>query len=212
MNNINQLTAAIRSSDTPPVASMHEVVMKKEELLKALIENKAKHDAIFEAAVAGYWDTAKEAIATKRNELSIAIKEFTEDVEIQFGRTEKKIDAKEILPTALAVKSLQWNSYLNLVYPENHTKDYERAIRMMSASIYDEVRLSEQEFDQYVLNNWEWKNKFITSNSFYVDKAKGLQYVTTTGCYLPNTEYGNAYDAIKLRSASNVLLSGCAIF
>jgi hypothetical protein len=154
---------------------MHEVVMKKDELLKALVENKAKHDTIFDAAVAGYWELAKEKIDEKRKQLNEAITIFHEDVSTDLKRIEAKVQAKETVPHAINSKGLDFSFSLNLAYPENHTKDYERAIRMMGASIYDEVRLSEQEFDQYVLNNWEWKGKFTASNLGYVNKARTLR-------------------------------------
>jgi hypothetical protein len=152
-------------------ASMSEVVMKKDELIKALIENKAKHDALFEASVIGYWETAKAQLKEKQKELTVALSEFKEDAETQINRTFNKAENKQPLPNRLEIKGFAWSSSLSLAYPENHTKDYERAIRMMHASIYDEVKLSEHEFDQFVLNNWEWKARFVTSNANYLSNA-----------------------------------------
>ena len=154
-------------------ASMNEVVMKKEELIQALLENKARHDTLYEASVIGYWELAKEKLEEKKKTLDKAVEELRDDVFHQLGKIEKALEAKEILPHAVSFHGFKWDSTLNLQYPENHTKDYERAIRMMQASVYDEVRLSEHEFDAYVLNNWDWKNKFMVSNTLYLDKARG---------------------------------------
>jgi hypothetical protein len=210
---MNQLLGTINPNEK--IASMNEVVMKKEELLKVLIENKAKHDTIYDAAVVGYWDAAKDRLTQKRKELSTALKEFGEDVDTQFSRLSKKIEAKEVLPYSIAVRGLQWATNLDLVFPENHTKDYERAIRMMQASIYDEVRLSEQEFDSYVLNNWDWKEKFIASNTFYVNnfRTKGLKL--TTGFAGPQGATGPAglagYANAREEAIGSLAVSGCAI-
>lgn len=193
------------------LASMNEVVMKKDELVKVLEENKAKHDVLYETAVAGYWELAKEKLAEKKGKLDAALEELKGDVLHEVGKLEKKLDAKEVLPYSIACHGFKWDSALGLVYPENHTKDYDRAIRMMKASIYDEVKLSEGEFDAYVLNDWEWKQKFLLSNSGYVDTMRtrygvkgmvGKKLSNSTGCY------NSAVDG----AVEQFAISGCAAF
>jgi hypothetical protein len=205
---MNQLLGTINSTEKP-MASMHEVVMKKEELLKVLEDNKAKHDTLYEVAVAGYWDTAKERLEKKKRELSEAITYLKDDAKISFGRLEKKLDSKEQLPYSIEVKALRWNTNLELLYPDNHTKDYERAIRMMRSSIYDEVRLSEQEFDSYVLNNWQWKDKFLTANSFYITNAISK---SLTGTYIASA--GDSDNYVRARNVANngLAISGVSLF
>jgi len=56
---------------------------------------------------------------------------------------------------------------VSLPTPEDHTKDYERVIRMLEMSTADEIQISEQQFSQYVLNEWGWIQKFTTTNSLY---------------------------------------------
>lgn len=165
----------------PPKASVHEVVMKKEELLNALLENKAKHDEVYAAAVAGYWDTAKEVLEKKRKELTEAVGNYTQDVQTQISRLETKVVEKEVLPNYLSVKALQFVVRLDLNYPEDHTKDYERAIRMMQASIYDNVKLSAEDFSRYVLNDWEWRESFVTSNAGYVSRSQTGMFYAVSG-------------------------------
>jgi hypothetical protein len=155
-----------------PKASMSEVVMRKHELVNILKENKEKHDILFDTAREEYWETAKQITSEKQKKLGLSVKEFQEEIDFQINKLNKKIENKETLPYQLAVKTIAWDFGLNLVYPENHTKDYEKAIRMMEASIYEEVALSAEEFDSYVLNNWEWKQKFLVSNSYYLNNRK----------------------------------------
>lgn len=193
----------------PPKASVHEVVMKKEELLNALLENKAKHDEVFAAAVAGYWDAAKETIDKKRKELSEAVGYYTQDVETQLGRIQKKVDEKEVLPHMLSVRSLQFNIGLDLVYPEDHTKDYERAIRMMQASIYDNVKLSSEDFSRYVLNDWEWRDSFILSNAGYVGRSQTGAFFAVSGASLA---LGSGYDAGRAATNNAIKARGIKAF
>jgi hypothetical protein len=58
---------------------------------------------------------------------------------------------------------------LNLPLPENHVKDYDRAIGILDASLDTEFELSSTEFDQYVNDDWKWKES----------------YMTVSGCYMP---------------------------
>jgi hypothetical protein len=211
--NHNIFAAELKTTEPKSFASMHEVVMKKDELVKALIENKAKHDALYEASVIGYWELAKEKLEEKKKTLDKAVEELKDDVNHQLGKLERKLEEKELLPHAVAFHGFRWDSSLGLQFPENHTKEYERAIRMMNASVYDEVKLSEHEFDSYVLNNWEWKNKFVVSNSLYLDKARGSSgflavsglslysgaLPTTTGSYYANAR-AEAFNTIGSNS------------
>lgn len=51
--------------------------------------------------------------------------------------------------------------------PVNHTKDYDRVITMLEMSVDDEIELHEDEFAQYVMDDWRWKQQFLTSNAAY---------------------------------------------
>lgn len=56
---------------------------------------------------------------------------------------------------------------LALVEPQDQTRDYDRAIRMMEMSQDEVVELEEHDFAQYVLDDWSWKRQFLLSNSNY---------------------------------------------
>lgn len=197
-------------TQVPKFASMSEVVMKKEELLQHLITNKAKHDVVLATAIAGYWDTAKEKITQKQKRVTEELNEWKEDADRGFARFYQKIEAKEELPSHVSIKHFAIDTSLGLIYPQDHSKDYDRAIRMMQASIYEEVQLSVDEFDSYVLNNWEWKQNFLVSNAYYVNarRSKGgvLKYSgqsNVTGAL--RTSYDTASDdAVKLFQVSGM--------
>lgn len=61
--------------------------------------------------------------------------------------------------------------YFQLTQPVDQTKDYDRAIGMLTMSLDTEIELTEQDFACYVLDDWGWKRQFLTSNSFYSKTA-----------------------------------------
>lgn len=190
---------SLTTTETPTMASMSEVVMKKDELLKYLVENKAKHDVVLATAIAGYWDTAQTQMEKRKQKFYAQLDEFKGDIEREFQKVTDKIAQKQELPASLSIRAINIDAHLGLAYPEDHSTDYDRAISMMKSSVFEQVRLSVDEYDAYVLNNWEWKKRFITSNSFYVDTMRlkntisGMSY---TGC-MPSAYARASEDTIK---------------
>lgn len=57
---------------------------------------------------------------------------------------------------------------IELPEPVDHTSDYDRVIRMLEMSVDEEIELTSVEFDQYVMDNWSWKEFVFATNSSYV--------------------------------------------
>jgi hypothetical protein len=182
----------------PTLATMNEVVVKKQDLLTRLIENKAKHDVILATAISGYWELAQTMLQRKEKELNEKVAEWQGECGRTFEKYYTKVEKREELPQQVSISTMSLNLNLGLVYPEDHSQDYERAIRMMQMSVFDEVKLTVSEFDAYVMNNWEWKRNFLLSNRGYVDsiRLKGVMCSGMsapsyfTGCY--SDTYANA--------------------
>lgn len=166
--------------------------MKKQELLSRLIENKAKHDVILNAAISGYWEIAQTVLQSKQKKLSEQLAEWQSECDLTFEKYYRKVDAKEELPVHVTLKAIAFDSALGLVFPQDHSRDYNRAIAMMQSSVYDEVQLTVDEYDAYVLNNWEWKKNFMVANSLYVNAVRGkLGSGMYSGCMSPHSLTGN---------------------
>jgi hypothetical protein len=58
--------------------------------------------------------------------------------------------------------------FINLPVPEDHTKDYDRIIKMIEMDSRAEIELTESEFKMYVMDDWNWKAQWTTSNSAYL--------------------------------------------
>ncbi len=191
----------------PQFATMNEVVMTKEELLSRLVDNKAKHDIVLAAAIAGYWDTAKTQVESRKTKLFKSVEEYKSDVEREIDKILKKIEEKSELPAALNISFLDINTSLGLSYPQDHSEDYNRVIAMMQSSVYDKVKLTTVEYSQYVLNNWTWKKEFINGSSTYVDLTRTKSLKMITGCLV---SYASGYGNNLNTAYNNLMLSGSA--
>lgn len=56
-----------------------------------------------------------------------------------------------------------------LTEPYDPTFQYDRAIKMLEMSVDDVIELTSQHFGQLVLDKWDWTERFVSSNSTYVD-------------------------------------------
>ena len=54
--------------------------------------------------------------------------------------------------------------------PQDHTADYDRAITMLGMCVDKTITVQAHEFDQYVMDNWNWKAAALTANTFYANK------------------------------------------
>lgn len=59
--------------------------------------------------------------------------------------------------------------HLDLPIPEDHTEDYDRAIQMLVLDSRENIELNEQEFRQFVQDEWDWKRQWQFSTSSYVE-------------------------------------------
>ena len=116
---------------------MHSVKVNRNELLDIVKRNKEKHVAEFNEAVEDY---KKAAVKVMTENLSLATTGELESI-------------AKIKPLASR--------------PNSYETSYERAIRMLELSVEDVIEVEEDVFNQLVLDEWEWKASFTTTNTFY---------------------------------------------
>jgi hypothetical protein len=51
--------------------------------------------------------------------------------------------------------------------PQSYESSYARAIRMLELSVDDIIDVEEDVFNQLVLDEWHWKNSFVTAGAMY---------------------------------------------
>ena len=59
---------------------------------------------------------------------------------------------------------------LGLTEPISYVQEYDTAIKMLQMSTEDVIELTQQEFQQYVEDQWSWKRNFVASTSIYNNK------------------------------------------
>lgn len=52
--------------------------------------------------------------------------------------------------------------------PQDHTEDYDRVIQMLEMSVDEHVEIEQQEFSNYVQDDWDWRRSWSASNSKYL--------------------------------------------
>jgi hypothetical protein len=78
-------------------------------------------------------------------------------------------ELKQMLAEAKAGKRIRRS--IQLTPPMNQTSDYDRVLKMLDMTTDDVVVLSEEDFAQYVMDEWRWKEQFSQINSTYSARA-----------------------------------------
>jgi len=64
------------------------------------------------------------------------------------------------------------DQYINLPLPVDHTREYDRVIKMIKLDTRSEITLVEEEFAQYVMDDWTWKREWVGTVSNYTAIAE----------------------------------------
>jgi hypothetical protein len=111
-------------------------------------------------------------VTVKKNELLAAIRKNRDGHRAEFETAQKGYRTAVIaeLDTMLkdACKGRKIRRAIELVEPQDHTKDYDRVIRMLEMSTATEIVITEKQFSQYVLDEWGWMANFKGSTSRYL--------------------------------------------
>lgn len=98
-------------------------------------------------------------------------------LEAQIGYRRKVIEVLEAR-LADARNDRPINTFIQLTAPVNQTKDYDRVIKMIEMGIDEVIELDEEEFSQYVLDQWQWQKSFAASNKLYANSVGATAYLS----------------------------------
>ncbi len=94
------------------------------------------------------------------------------------GYRELAIAALELsLQHAKAGKKIRQS--IQLEEPANQTKAYDTVIRMLELTTEADVVLTHREFKQYVMDEWDWMDQFVMSNTRYVSSENSKTYMAS---------------------------------
>ena len=112
------------------------------ELIKKLKENREKHYENFETALVVYRKKVIEVL----------------DEALEAARTGK-----------------EYKTYFNLVKPENMLDEYDEVIGMLEMSLgttSSTIELTQDQYRNYVLDNWSWSKLFAVNTLSYVGSSQ----------------------------------------
>lgn len=136
---------------------MREVKVRRDELLVKIRENRIKHVAEYDEAVAGYKEAAAEAIDSATAKLKRQVEELR---------------AGEVIALTAVM--------FNLRVPQNHSKDYDQVIAMLEMSVDDELSIRSDEFACYVMDDWDWKGDFLDVSNSYKSSSSSSSRSSTS--------------------------------
>ena len=55
--------------------------------------------------------------------------------------------------------------------PADHTKDYDRLIKMFELASETKFKLNEQQVANFIMDEWDWTDRFLMSNAPYSETA-----------------------------------------
>lgn len=116
---------------------MNAIKMKRTELLVLVRANKEKHIKDYEEAVKDY-----KSLVLKINTANLKLAKTADLTQFKHIRAQ---------PQA----------------PQSYEDSYKRAIRMLELSVEDIIEVEEDIFNQLVLDEWDWKQNFVTSATSY---------------------------------------------
>ncbi len=119
------------------------VKVARKELLKVLQQNREQHIKDYDAACNGYRVQAVQKIEAAMAELKQQLNSVKADKRTSIG-------AQIYLPT-----------------PVSHERSYNQIIKMMEMSVEDIVELTAGQFACFVMDNWDWRQEWETSNAPY---------------------------------------------
>lgn len=118
-----------------------------------------------------------DTVTVKRDELLAVVKKNRDNHRAVFEKAQvayRERVIKELdLMLADAKAGRRIRRAIALPEPEDHTRDYDRIVRMLEMSVDDVLELSEHDFSRYAMDQWEWAAAFATNTLSYVQKERG---------------------------------------
>jgi len=143
------------------------VEVNREELIKTLEANRAKHVREYEDAMAGY----KSVLASK---LEDAYTDAKAKIDKQYRRLKDRID--DMSDDEIG-KQQDWFTLLDeisvqLKVPRSFADDYDAAIDIAKWDVRETLELSHAEFTCFVRDQWDWKSGFEAVSTQYIGAMK----------------------------------------
>jgi hypothetical protein len=91
-------------------------------------------------------------------------------LEAQEGYREEVIKQLDSMLQDARDKKKRIRVLVELEAPEDHSSEYDTNIAMLEWSINDTITITQQQFNQFVLDKWGWSDRFRGTNAVYSKK------------------------------------------
>lgn len=129
-------------------------------LLETLKSNRDKHRREYRESVNGYCAAAVEELQKQVAKAKKAI----EDNAAMIAAKIERFDPEDPLSNQVVVLS---QKSFTLEVPKDHTKSYDVAIQMAEWEVGDNIELTQSQFQCFVMDDWDWKERFSNLNKMY---------------------------------------------
>lgn len=92
-------------------------------------------------------------------------KEFEEAIEGWITKAQDNVTAILIELKANNARDVKLD--IHLPKPISFEKEYEKAIKMIELEVRDEIDISKHDFERFFLDEWEWKDAFLSNTVMY---------------------------------------------
>lgn len=72
-----------------------------------------------------------------------------------------------IMAQAMDFHDINLDPIRTIIKPMSHETSYDRSIKMAEMEVSDIIELTDQEFNQVVMDEWDWSRQFNISKSLY---------------------------------------------
>lgn len=132
------------------IADLHEgkITVPKAQLLEKLHANRHRHAQEYEETLNGW-----------REQMIMGFELLMSEARIEIDRLKETREYKGIRVP-------------NLSRPKSHEGAYTRVIAMLEMSLAESVTITETQFRQYVMDEWDWQSEFTSSKMSYSNSNK----------------------------------------
>ena len=166
--------------DEKELKTLKQGEFSKEKVIAKLKENLKNHNELYKESVAAYWELAGLEISKCKEDYFKGYRKLKKQAIENFETLEELANKKEEPIESLHIQNGVCYSHPNLPkFPKSYAKAYEKTIEWLDLSSSDQVILTESEFDNYIMDNWEFKNDIKNTNSaLYGGLVSNSNYIT----------------------------------
>lgn len=135
---------------------MQILTFDKSFLLEKLAENRKRHKDIYNEALIAYRQKVLDELERVGEDLAERVVDLNECLRITQDDESRTDEFREY---GFGIAGI------NVTKPSNHLIDYDRTILMITNCQQSNIELTQGEYTQYVMDNWDWQQQFMTSNA-----------------------------------------------